>query len=286
MREPCVVERPLVLRDPDEAAAEVGTVAGYAKPWLARKTRDLSPTTEEGWLAVENGATIVAESGLSTPQDLADLARYGARKFLVGECLMRQHDVAEAYRRGMHRVFGDITCEKYGFTREALDAFSSESVRRAKQAVESGAFKDEIVPVTVKTRKGEVVVDTDEEPGMIDPAKMAGLRPAFGKEGVLTAASSSKISDGAAATVLMSAEEAGKRGLQPLARIVAHATHSQAPEWFTTAPAGGPRAGAPAAACRRPDAPGPAPGWRSAPPRARVSAGCSPGRRNGPGPGE
>jgi acetyl-CoA C-acetyltransferase len=90
--------------------------------------------------------------------------------------------------------------------------------------------------VTVKGRKGDTVVDTDEEPGRIDAGKIPGLRPAFGKEGVLTAASSSKISDGAAATVLMSADEAARRGLKPLARIVAHSTHSQDPAWFTTAP--------------------------------------------------
>ena len=113
---------------------------------------------------------------------------------------------------------------------------SSENHCRAQAAVTSGAFREEIVPVTVKTRKGETVVDTDEEPGKIDPAKMPGLRPAFGKEGVLTAASSSKISDGAAALVLMSSDEAAARGIAPLARIVAHSTHAQAPEWFTTAP--------------------------------------------------
>jgi len=109
-------------------------------------------------------------------------------------------------------------------------------VKRAQAAVSGGAFKDEIVPVTVKGRKGDVVADTDEEPGKIDTSKIPTLRAAFGKDGVLTAASSSKISDGAAATVLMSSDEAGKRGLKPLARVVAHATHSQAPEWFTTAP--------------------------------------------------
>jgi acetyl-CoA C-acetyltransferase len=133
-------------------------------------------------------------------------------------------------------VFGDMACAKYGFDRAAIDAFSAESARRAQAANASGAFKDEIVQVTVQGRKGEVVVDADEEPGRIDVAKIPTLRPAFGKEGVLTAASSSKISDGAAATVLMSAEEAARRGLKPLARIVAHATHAQAPEWFTTAP--------------------------------------------------
>jgi acetyl-CoA C-acetyltransferase len=109
-------------------------------------------------------------------------------------------------------------------------------VRRAQAAQASGAFDAEIVPVTVKGRKGDTVVDKDEEPGRIDVAKIPGLRPAFGKDGVITAAAASKISDGAAALVLMSAEEAKSRGLAPLARIVAHATHSQAPEWFTTAP--------------------------------------------------
>ncbi|GAA3923679.1 thiolase family protein [Luteimonas lutimaris] len=133
-------------------------------------------------------------------------------------------------------VFGDAACAKYDFGREDVDAFATESANRAKQAQADGSFKDEIVPVTVKTRKGEVVVDTDEEPGKIDTGKIPNLRAAFGKDGVLTAASSSSISDGAAATVLMSADEAGRRGLEPVARIVAHATHSQAPEWFTTAP--------------------------------------------------
>jgi acetyl-CoA C-acetyltransferase len=133
-------------------------------------------------------------------------------------------------------VFGDAACAKYGFDRAAVDAFAAESVRRAQAAQADGRFAAEIAPVTVKGRKGEVVVDTDEEPGRIDVAKIPGLRAAFGRDGVLTAASSSKISDGAAATVLMSADEAARRGLKPLARIVAHATHAQAPEWFTTAP--------------------------------------------------
>src|SRR5690606_19840824 len=113
------------------------------------------------------------------------------------------------------------------------------SVTRAKAAIESGAFADEIVPVKVATRKGEVEVATDEQPGKSDIARIPTLRPAFRKEnGTVTAASSSSISDGAAATVLMSADEAGRRGIRPLARIVAHSTHSQEPEWFTTAPVG------------------------------------------------
>ena len=136
-------------------------------------------------------------------------------------------------------VFGEACADKYHFTREQQDAFSTESVKRAQAAIASGAFKDEIVPVTVKGRKGDVVVDTDEQPGKSDISKIPTLKPAFRKEnGTITAASSSSISDGAAATVLMSADEAKKRNLKPLARIVGHATHSQEPEWFTTAPVG------------------------------------------------
>lgn len=159
--------------------------------------------------------------------------RYGSAEMLDH---MAWDGLTNPYDGKAMGVFGDAMCEAYDFSREALDEFSTESVRRAQDATGNGAFKAEIVPVTVKGRKGDTVVDTDEEPGKIDPSRIPGLRPAFGKEGRLTAASSSKISDGAAATVLMSADEAAKRGLEPLARIVAHAGHAQAPEWFTTAP--------------------------------------------------
>jgi acetyl-CoA C-acetyltransferase len=136
-------------------------------------------------------------------------------------------------------VFGEACADKYHFTREQQDAFATESVKRAQAAIASGAFVDEIVPVKVTTRKGEVEYATDEQPGKSDIAKIPTLKPAFRKEnGTITAASSSSISDGAAATVLMSADEAKKRGVKPLARIVGHATHSQEPEWFTTAPVG------------------------------------------------
>ena len=159
--------------------------------------------------------------------------RYGTADFLDH---MAWDGLTNPYDGQAMGVFGDATCASYGYGREEVDAFSAESARRAQAAIADGTFKDEIVPVTVKTRKGEAVFDTDEEPGRINLEKIPTLRAAFGKEGVLTAASSSKISDGAAAAVLMSADEAQARGLQPLARIVAHATHAQAPEWFTTAP--------------------------------------------------
>ncbi len=159
--------------------------------------------------------------------------RYGAAEFLDH---MAWDGLTNPYDGKAMGIFGDITCAEYGYDRDTVDGFSTESAKRAQAAQADGAFAAEIAPVTVKTRKGEVVVDKDEEPGKVDPAKIPTLRAAFGKDGVLTAASSSKISDGAAALVVMSADAAKAAGATPLARIVAHATHSQAPERFTTAP--------------------------------------------------
>ncbi|PPU78131.1 thiolase family protein [Xanthomonas cucurbitae] len=133
-------------------------------------------------------------------------------------------------------VFGEAAAEKFGFSRADQDAFAIASVERAQAAQRDGAFNDEIVAFTVTTRKGEVVIDRDEQPDKSDIAKIPTLKPAFKKDGTVTAASSSSISDGAAITVLMRADDAQRRGVTPLARIVGHVTHSQAPEWFTTAP--------------------------------------------------
>ena len=135
-------------------------------------------------------------------------------------------------------VFAEATVAKYGFTREEQDAFAIESVTRSQAAQAAGAFDGEIVPVKVATRKGEVEYASDEQPGKFDVARIPTLKPAFRKDGSVTAASSSSISDGAAATVLLSAEEAARRGVQPLAKIVGHQTFSHQPEWFTTAPVG------------------------------------------------
>jgi len=134
--------------------------------------------------------------------------------------------------------FGDSTAAKYGFTRAAQDAYAAESVRRALRAVENGDFDAEVVPVTVKTRKGETVVARDETPGTCNIEKIPTLKPAFTKDGTVTAASSSSISDGAAALVVMSEAAAQARGLKPLARVLAYASQAQDPEWFTTAPVG------------------------------------------------
>ncbi|HEX9207145.1 MAG TPA: acetyl-CoA C-acyltransferase [Steroidobacteraceae bacterium] len=133
--------------------------------------------------------------------------------------------------------FADATAAKYSFSRADQDAFAAESVRRAQRAVAEGDFTAEIAPVTVKTRKGETVVATDEGPGLVDVAKIPNLKPAFSKDGTVTAASSSSISDGAAAIVLASEAAARAAGLKPIARLVAYASHANPPEWFTTAPA-------------------------------------------------
>jgi acetyl-CoA C-acetyltransferase len=134
--------------------------------------------------------------------------------------------------------FADATASKYRFTRADQDAFAAESVRRAQAACNSGAFAAEIAPVTIKGRKGEQLVERDEPPFNCDISKIANLKPAFSKDGTVTAASSSSIADGAAALVLMSEAAARAAGAAPLARVVAYASHAHAPEWFTTAPAG------------------------------------------------
>lgn len=135
-------------------------------------------------------------------------------------------------------VFGEACVARYQFSREDQDAFAIASVQRAQAAIANGAFNDEIAPLTVSTRKGDIVHATDEQPGKSDVSKIPGLRAAFKKDGTITAASSSSISDGAAAVVLMAADAAATAGVQPLARLVAQATHSHEPEWFTTAPIG------------------------------------------------
>lgn len=145
----------------------------------------------------------------------------------------------DAYEPGRAMgTFGEQCADKYNFTRLAQDAFAVASVQRAKEATASGAFRAEITPVTVKGRAGDTVISIDEGPGKVKLEKIATLKPAFRKDGTITAASSSSINDGAAALVLTRASTAKALGATPIARIVGHATFAQAPEWFTTAPVG------------------------------------------------
>lgn len=144
----------------------------------------------------------------------------------------------DAYEGGLMGVFAQRTADRFNISRETMDEFAIASLTKALAAIESGAFKPEIVPVTVPGRGGETVVDTDEQPGKARPEKIPTLKPAFAKDGSVTAANSSSISDGASALVLASAAEAEARGLPVQARIVAHATHAQLPAEFTLAPIG------------------------------------------------
>jgi len=145
----------------------------------------------------------------------------------------------DAYEPGRSMgTFGEDCAAKYSFTRAQQDAFATASVERAKAATASGAFAAEIAPVTVKGRAGETVIAIDEGPGKVKLDKITSLKPAFKKDGTITAASSSSINDGAAALVMMRESTAKKLGCTPLARIVSHATHAQEPEWFATAPVG------------------------------------------------
>ena len=164
----------------------------------------------------------------------------GGYRFGHGELLdhMLYDGLQDAYAGGPMGSFAEVCVEKYGFSREEQDAYAIESLSRANAAIAEGKFKREIVPVTVKSRKGEVVYDEDEQPGNARPDKIPSLRPAFKKDGTVTAANASSISDGAAALVLMRQSEAEKRGLKVVATIKGHSQNAHEPEWFTTAPVG------------------------------------------------
>ncbi|WP_198038887.1 acetyl-CoA C-acetyltransferase [Skermanella stibiiresistens] len=171
---------------------------------------------------------------------LLDRARGGYR---MGHGRVLDHmfldGLEDAYEKGrLMGTFAEDCARHYQFTREAQDAYAVASLTRARTAVEDGTFDREVAPHTVRSRKGDVVISRDEQPGKAAPDKIGGLKPAFRPDGTVTAANSSSISDGAAALVLMRLSEAERRGVTPLAAIAGHTTHAQAPGWFTTAPVG------------------------------------------------
>ena len=184
-------------------------------------------------------ATVVVAGGMESMTNaphLVDLRK--GHKY--GAAALRDHmatdGLEDAYGGGAMGNFADMIAKEYQFTREQQDAYALETLSRAQAATKEGRFKREITPVTVKGKKGDVTIDTDELPRQAMPEKIPTLRPAFSKDGTVTAANASGISDGAAALVLMKESEAKKRGLKPLARIVATAAHSHEPAYFTTAP--------------------------------------------------
>lgn len=192
---------------------------------------------------VAGSRDVMVAGGMESMTNAPYLLKKGRGGYRMGHDRIFDHmmldGLEDAYEPGRSMgTFGEDCAAKYEFTREAQDAFAIASVQRAQEATRSGAFKAEITPVTVSTRKGDVTIAEDEGPLKARLDKISSLRPAFKKDGTITAASSSSINDGAAAMVLMRESTARELGCRPLARIVAHATHAQEPEWFTTAPVG------------------------------------------------
>ncbi|RYZ06354.1 MAG: acetyl-CoA C-acyltransferase [Comamonadaceae bacterium] len=186
---------------------------------------------------------VIVAGGMESMTNAPYLMLKGRGGYRMGHDKIYDHmmldGLEDAYEAGRSMgTFGEDCAAKYKFSREAQDAFATASVQRAKKATESGAFAAEITPVTVKDRAGERVISIDEGPGKVKLDKIPTLRPAFKKDGTITAASSSSINDGAAALVMMTESTARRLNLQPLARIAGHAMHAQEPNWFTTAPVG------------------------------------------------
>ena len=185
-------------------------------------------------------AGIVVAGGLESMSNSPYLLPKARAGYRMGHQEVQDHmfldGLQDPWEGKMMGHFAEATAGKYGFSREDQDAFAIESATRAKRAAEKGDFDAELAPVTVKGRRGETVVSTDETPTTVNVDKIPTLRPAFAKDGTVTAASSSSISDGAAATVLMTAAEAERRGIEPLARLVGHSSYAHEPAWFTTAP--------------------------------------------------
>ena len=193
-------------------------------------------------MLMAGSADVMLAGGMESMTNAPYLLQKGRGGYRMGHDKIYDHmmldGLEDAYEAGRSMgTFGEDCAAKYNFTREQQDAFAIASVQRAQTASTDGSFAAEIAPVTIKDRQGERVVAVDEGPGKINTDKIPSLRTAFKKEGgTITAASSSSINDGAAALVLMRESRAAQLGCQPLARIVAHATHAQAPNWFTTAP--------------------------------------------------
>jgi len=194
-------------------------------------------------LLVAGSANVVVAGGQESMSNAPYLLLRGRQGYRYGHSTVYDHmaldGLEDAYQRGTAMgVFAEDCAAKYTFTREQQDAYALESLRRARAASADGSFAWEIAPVTIAGRKGDTVIDTDEAPTKAMPDKIPSLKPAFKKDGTVTAANASSISDGAAALVMMRASTAKSLGVTPLARVVGHSQHAQEPAWFTTAPVG------------------------------------------------
>jgi len=194
-------------------------------------------------LLLAGTSNVIVAGGMESMTNAPYLLEKARSGFRIGHGEIKDHmfldGLEDAYDKGLAMgVFAERTAQHYQFTREQQDAYAIESLKRAQTATADGSFANEITPLTVKERKGERIVEIDEQPGNANIEKIPSLRPAFSKDGSVTAANSSSISDGAAALVMMRQSQADRRGLTPLARVVGHATHAQEPALFTTAPIG------------------------------------------------
>ncbi|ERH45837.1 acetyl-CoA acetyltransferase [Legionella pneumophila str. Leg01/11] len=186
-------------------------------------------------------ANVILASGMESMSNAPYLLSKARAGYRLGHGELKDHmfldGLEDAYDKGqLMGCFAETTAKHFNFSREQQDEYALRSMTKALKAIENGAFREEIAPVTLTTRKGDITVDVDEGPETAKAAKIPQLKPAFQADGTVTAANSSSISDGAASLILMSASNAEKRGIKPLAKIIAHASHSQAPQWFTTAP--------------------------------------------------
>ena len=237
----CVLPAGLGQAPARQAAVSAGIPVGTACTTVNKMCGSGMMTIMLGHdLLKAESASVIVAGGLESMTNAPYLLPKARRGYRMGHQEVIDHmfydGLQDPWEGNMMGHYAQNTADKYGFSREDQDAYAIESVTRAQAAVANGTFVDEISPVTMKSRKGEVTVESDETPGAVSIDKIPTLRPAFRKDGTVTAATSSSISDGAAATILMSASEAERRGLEPLARLVGHSSFAHEPAWFTTAP--------------------------------------------------
>ena len=237
----CVLPAGLGQAPARQAALGAGVPAGVPCTTVNKMCGSGMETIMLGHDLIKAGsASIVVAGGLESMTNAPYLLPKSRRGYRMGHQEVLDHmfydGLQDPWEGNMMGHYAEQTARKYGFTREEQDAYAIESATRAQAAVANGSFTGEITPVTMSGRKGDVTVDQDETPGTVNIDRIPTLRAAFAKDGTVTAASSSSISDGAGAVVLMSQSEAEKRGIEPMARLVAHSSFAQEPAWFTTSP--------------------------------------------------
>ena len=237
----CVLPAGLGQAPARQAAINAGIPVGAACTTVNKMCGSGMETIMLGHDLIRAGsAAVVVAGGLESMTNAPYLLPKSRGGYRMGHQEVLDHmfydGLQDPWQGQMMGHYAEETAKKYGFSREEQDAFAIESVSRAQAAVANGTFNDEISPVTMSTRKGEVTVEADETPGTVKVDKIPTLRPAFAKDGTVTAATSSSIADGASALILMTASEAEQRGLNPVATLVGHSSFAQEPAWFTTSP--------------------------------------------------